>query len=73
MYPTKDLIVTLTNKQEIKGVGRCHKVFVQLQNLELETKFHALPLSGMDEVLGIEWLIQCGNRCHKSQRTVHGI
>jgi hypothetical protein len=34
VYPTKDLKITIANGQ-VKGVGRCDNVFVQIQNLEL--------------------------------------
>jgi hypothetical protein len=60
VYPVKDLIVKVANGQQVKGIGRCHKVFVQIQSLELQTRCYALPLSGMDMVLGAEWLMQLG-------------
>jgi hypothetical protein len=60
VYPTKDLTVMVVNGQKVKGVGRCHKVLVQIQELELQTRFYALPLDEMDMVLGAEWLMQLG-------------
>lgn len=60
VYPIKDLIVETVHGQQVKGIGRCHKVPVQIQNLELQTECYTLPLSGMDMVLGVEWLMQLG-------------
>jgi hypothetical protein len=60
VYPVRNLVVTTTDGQQIKGLGRCHKVSVQIQNLELQSGYYALPLSGMDMVLGAEWLMQLG-------------
>jgi hypothetical protein len=61
IYPTKDLTVKVANGQRVKEVGKCHKISVQIQELELQTGFYALPLEGMDMVLGAEWLIQLGS------------
>jgi hypothetical protein len=57
IYPTMDLPVKVANGQSVKEVGKCHKISVQIQELELQTRFHALLLEGMDVVLGVEWLI----------------
>jgi hypothetical protein len=53
-------MVTTVDGQPIEGVGRCHKVSIHIQNLELQTGYYALPLCGMDMVLGAEWLMQLG-------------
>jgi hypothetical protein len=61
IYPTRDLIVKVANGQQVKEVGKCHKISVQIQELELQTGFYALPLEGMDMVLSADWLIQLGS------------
>jgi hypothetical protein len=60
VYPTKDLTITIVDGQKVKGVGQCHKISIQIQELELQTRFYALPLNEMDMVLGAEWLMQLG-------------
>jgi hypothetical protein len=50
----------IINGQKVKGVGRCCKISIQIQDLELQAGFYAPPLDEMDIVLGIEWLIQLG-------------
>jgi hypothetical protein len=56
VYPVRDLMVTTVDGQQVKGLGRCHKVSIQIQNLELQTRYYALPLSEMDmESRGIKW------------------
>jgi hypothetical protein len=61
VYPTKDLTVTIANGQKVKEVGRCHKVSIQIQELELQTGLYALLLEEMDMVLGAKWLMQLGS------------
>jgi len=51
MYPVKNLTVTTVDGQPIQGVGWCHKVSINIQNLELQTGYYALPLCGIDMVL----------------------
>lgn len=48
MYPTKDLIIKIVDGQKAKGVCKCHKFFVQIQDLELQIGFYTLPLGDMD-------------------------
>ena len=38
---------------KIEKVGKCHKVKLQIQNYNLELEFYAVPLGGVDAVLGI--------------------
>jgi hypothetical protein len=58
VYPIKDFTTTITDGQKVKGVGRFHKVSVQIQELELQIGFYTLALNEMDMVLGVEWLMQ---------------
>ena len=56
----KDLIVTAANGQMVKEVLKWHKVSIQIQDLELQTKLYTL-LGEMDIVLGVEWLMHLGS------------
>jgi hypothetical protein len=58
VYPTT--LVAIIDGQKVRGLGRCHKIFVQIQRLELDAGLYALPLNEMDMVLGAEWLMQLG-------------
>jgi hypothetical protein len=60
VHPTKDLTVAITNGQKVKGVVRCHKVSVHIQELELQTIFYALPFDEMVMVPSAEWKMQLG-------------
>ena len=44
----------------IDGVGKCHKVKLQLRNHAMESSFYTVPLGGVDVVLGVQWLRTLG-------------
>ena len=46
--------------KKIEKVGKCHKVKLQIQDYNLESEFYAVPLGGVDVVLGIQWLQTLG-------------
>ena len=46
--------------KKIKKVGKCHKVKLQIQDYNLELEVYAVPLGGVDAVLGIQWLQKLG-------------
>ena len=46
--------------KKIENVGKCHKVKLQMQEYNLEYDFFAVPLGGVDVVLGIQWLQTLG-------------
>jgi hypothetical protein len=60
VYLVNDLTVTIVDGQPIRGVGRCHKVSINIQNLELQAGYYALSLCGIDMVLGAECPMQRG-------------
>jgi hypothetical protein len=43
VYLVKDLMVTIVDGQPIEGVGRCHKVSIHIQKLELQTDITLYP------------------------------
>ena len=53
-------MVTTVDGQQVERIGQYHKVSIHIQNLELQTRYYTLPLSGMDMVLGAKWLMQLG-------------
>jgi len=42
------------------GVGKCHKVKLQLSDYAMESSFYTVPLGGVDVVLGAQWLRTLG-------------
>ena len=42
------------------GVGKCHKIKLQVVDYELESGFYIVSLGGVDVVLGIQWLQMLG-------------
>ena len=46
--------------KKIENVGKYHKVKLQMQEYNLEFDFFAVPLGGIDVVLGIQWLQTLG-------------
>ena len=52
--------VMVADGKRIEKVGKCHKVKLQLKNYNLESEFYAIPLGGVDVVLGIQWLQTLG-------------
>ena len=48
--------VMVSDGKKIENVGKHHKVKLQMQEYNLDTDFFAVPLGGVDVVLGIQWL-----------------
>ena len=71
VYPMKNLVVSTIDGRQVEGIGKCHKVSLQIQDLNLQTKCYALPLNEIDVVLRAEWLF-IRYLCHKPPRIVHG-
>jgi hypothetical protein len=46
--------------EKIEGVGKCHKVKLQIQDYNLESQFYIVSLGGVDVVLGVQWLQTLG-------------
>jgi hypothetical protein len=60
VYPSADIRVMVADGKKIDGVGKCHKIKLQVVNYELESGFYTVPLGGVDIVLGIQWLQMLG-------------
>lgn len=40
--------------KKIDGIGKCHKVKLQLSDYEMNSNIYTVPLGGVDVVLGIQ-------------------
>ena len=58
--PVPNMKVMVVDGKKIDNVGKCHKVKLQMQEYNLESDFLAVPLGGIDVVLGIQWLQTLG-------------
>ena len=58
--PVPNMKVMVADGKKIDNVGKCHKVKLQMQEYNLELDFLAVPLGGIDVVLGIQWLQTLG-------------
>ena len=67
IYPVPNMKVMVAEGKNIKKVGKCHKVKLQIQDYNLELEFYAVPLGGVDVVLGIQWLQTLGTYSAKHQ------
>jgi hypothetical protein len=54
VYPVTDMKVMVADGKKIENVGKCHKVKLQIQDFNLESKFYTVPLGGVDVVLGVQ-------------------
>ena len=55
-----NMTVMIADGKKIDNVGRCHKFKLQMQEYNLESDFIAVPLGGVNVVLGIQWLQTLG-------------
>ena len=46
--------------KRIDGVGKCHKVKLQLSDYAMESSFYTVPLGGVDAILSVQWLRTLG-------------
>ena len=60
VYPLRDLTIKVAKGHQADNKGKCHEVLVQVQGLELQSRFYTLLLDGIDPVLGAKWLAQLG-------------
>ena len=61
IYPAIDIRVMVADVKKIDGIRKCHKVKLQIDDYNMESKFYTIPLGGVDIVLGIEWLLRLGS------------
>ena len=50
--PIKDLTMPVIVVKKFKEIRECHKVSIQIQELELQTNIFSLPFKEMDVVIG---------------------
>ncbi|XP_057458006.1 uncharacterized protein LOC130748778 [Lotus japonicus] len=57
---TPSYIVEVGDGHRVKCKGKCSKLCLQLQGLEVEQDFYLFTLQGVDLVLGLDWLSSLG-------------
>ena len=67
-YPVANLKVMVAYGKRIDGVGKCHKVKLQLSEYEMESNFYTVPLEGVDVILGIQCLQTLGTYSANHQK-----
>ncbi|KAL4379488.1 hypothetical protein GQ457_02G040490 [Hibiscus cannabinus] len=71
VIPTKSFNVKVANGEPLQCHGRFENVPIHLQGIPFVLTLYALPLSGLDLVLGIHWLEQLGTVvCNWKQLTM---
>jgi hypothetical protein len=60
VYPIPDRKVMVADEIVFGNVGKFHKVKLQIQDFNLESKLYTVPLGGVDVVLGVQWLQTLG-------------
>ncbi|KAA8519438.1 hypothetical protein F0562_013687 [Nyssa sinensis] len=74
VVPTEIFNVRVANGERLKCQGRFDKVMVNLQGIEFYLTLFSLSLSGLDLVLGIQWLEMLGSVvCNWKQSTMEFI
>ena len=58
--PVPNMKLMVEDGNKIDNVGKCHKVKLQMHEYNLESDFFAVPLGGVDVLLGIQWLQTLG-------------
>ncbi|KAJ0085655.1 hypothetical protein Patl1_07500 [Pistacia atlantica] len=61
LVPTKPFNVRVANGQPLKCQGRFDNIHILLQGIPFSITFYSLPLTGLDLVLGVQWLEQLGS------------
>ncbi|RVW63197.1 Retrovirus-related Pol polyprotein from transposon 17.6 [Vitis vinifera] len=67
VIPTETFPVWVANGERLKCQGRYDKVRVELQGTEFYLTLLSLPLSGLDLVLGVQWLEMLGSVAASSE------
>jgi len=60
-YPVKNFQVMIANGGSISCGGKCHNVKINMGDYNLTTTMYAIPIGGVDVVLGVQWLETLGN------------
>ena len=60
VIPTYSFHVRVANGEPLKCRGRFESVHITLQGIPFTLTLYALPLVGLDLVLGVQWLEQLG-------------
>ena len=61
VVPTQPFTVRVANGENLKCQGRSEEVQIDLHDTIFSLTFYSLPLTGLDVVLGIQWLETLGS------------
>lgn len=61
VVPTEPFNVRVANGQSLKCQGRFDNIHILLQGIPFSITLYSLPLTGLDLVLGVQWLEQLGS------------
>jgi len=68
VIPTKPFNVKVENGNPLKCQGRFENIQVLLQGIPFFLTLYALPLCGLDLVLGVQWLEQLGTMAYDCKK-----
>ena len=55
-YPVKNFSVMIANGGSITCGGKCHNIKLSIGDYQLSSAMYAIPMGGVDVVLGVQWL-----------------
>ena len=61
IQPTPAFLVRVANGEKVICQGKHEKVYVLIQDVPFELTLYSLPITGLDMVLGIQWLENVGS------------
>lgn len=61
IQPTPAFSVRVANGEKVICQGKHEKVYVLIQDIPFELTLYSLPITGLDMVLGIQWLGNLGS------------
>ena len=61
IYPAPEFQVMVVDAKSINCVGKCHNINLSMGEYVLKIPMIAIPMGGVDVVLGVQWLQYLGN------------
>lgn len=60
IYPTSEFQVSIPGNKTTSCDGKCHKIELSMSEYKLKSLMYAMPIGGVDIVLGAQWLATLG-------------
>jgi hypothetical protein len=60
IHPTSEFQFSIPRNKTTSCDGKCHKVEVSMSDYKLKSPMYAMPIGGVDIVLGAQWLATLG-------------